>query len=140
MTAETPLNKLETDFVTAYMQSESGKAAVLKMIEAGTTNTTPKNAGARANSLLARPNVKAEIERRQQQLLDKAVADGAEVMRYLTAVMRGEITDQFGLDAPLAERTNAAKELAKRTVDIENRRNGEYDQTIKITLDWRRPK
>ena len=32
--------------------------------------------------------------------------------------MRGEVKDQFGLDAPLAERTKAAVELAKRKVDV----------------------
>ena len=39
-------------------------------------------------------------------------------MRYFTSVMRGEVKDQFGLDAPLAERTKAAVELAKRKVDV----------------------
>ena len=47
-----------------------------------------------------------------------SIADAAEVMQYFTSVMRGEIKDQFGLDAPLAERTKAAVELAKRKVDI----------------------
>lgn len=32
--------------------------------------------------------------------------------------MRGEVKDQFGLEAPLAERTKAAVELAKRKVDV----------------------
>lgn len=33
--------------------------------------------------------------------------------------MRGEVKDAFGLDASLADRKDAAKEIAKRTVDIE---------------------
>ena len=41
-------------------------------------------------------------------------------MRFLTSVMRGEVKDQFDLDAPLSERTNAAKEILKRNMD--NRR------------------
>ena len=49
---------------------------------------------------------------------DSRIASAAEVMQYFTAVMRGEVKDQFGLDAPLAERTKAAVELAKRKVDV----------------------
>ena len=39
-------------------------------------------------------------------------------MKFFTSVMRGEIKDAFGLDPSLQDRMNAAKELAKRTVDI----------------------
>lgn len=68
----------------------------------------------------------------------QSVAAATEVMQYFTRVMRGEEKDQFGLDAPLSERTKAAQELAKRTVDIENRMNGVTDQKVEIKLDWSR--
>ena len=57
-------------------------------------------------------------------------------MEYFTSVMRGEVKDQFGLDAPLTERTNAAKELAKRTVDVDLRKQGLADNQITVTLNW----
>lgn len=59
-------------------------------------------------------------------------------MQYFSSVMRGEVKDQFGLEAPLSERTKAAQELAKRTVDILNRQNGVADQKVEIKLDWSR--
>lgn len=68
----------------------------------------------------------------------QSVAAATEVMQYFTRVMRGEEKDQFGLDAPLSERTKAAQELAKRTVDIENRMNGVTDQKVEIKLNWSR--
>lgn len=68
----------------------------------------------------------------------ESVAAATEVMEYFTRVMRGEEKDQFGLDAPLSERTRAAQELAKRTVDLENRMAGVSDQKIEIKLDWSR--
>lgn len=43
-------------------------------------------------------------------------------MEFFTNVMRGEIKDAFGLDPSLADRKDAAKEIAKRTVDIEARK------------------
>lgn len=65
-------------------------------------------------------------------------ATANEVMEYFTKVMRGEEKDQFGLEAPLSERTKAAQELAKRTIDIENRASGKADERIEIKLDWSR--
>ena len=45
---------------------------------------------------------------------EKRIAKPEEVLKYLTSVMRGEVKDQFDLDAPLQERTRAAEALAKR--------------------------
>ena len=72
------------------------------------------------------------------ELRKETVATAEEVMAYFTAVMRGELNDQFGLDAPLAERTRAAQELAKRTIDVENRAKGNADVNVAIKLDWNR--
>lgn len=94
--------------------------------------------GKSANTILKRPNVQAEIQRLMEEVKKESVAAANEVMEYFTAVMRGEIKDQFGLDAPLAERTKAAQELAKRTIDIENRKAGVADQVTSVTLDWTR--
>lgn len=63
-------------------------------------------------------------------------ASAQEVLYFFTQVMRGEVKDQFGLDAPLSERLKAATELAKRTVDLENKAGSDTD--IHITLDWAR--
>ena len=58
----------------------------------------------------AEPKERAEAER-------KLVADGDEVLRFLSATMRGEVKDQFGLDAQLKDRLAAAKEL-QRILDV----------------------
>ena len=49
--------------------------------------------------------------------------------------MRGEEKDQFGLDAPLSERTNAARELARRIVDVPTDDDTAVPE-IKVTLNW----
>lgn len=91
-----------------------------------------------ASYFMRSPRVQAEIKRIMNEMENKLVANANEVMEYFTSVMRGEVKDQFGLDAPLAERTKAAQELAKRTIDIENRKAGEPDQLVAIQLDWTR--
>lgn len=87
--------------------------------------------------ILAREYVYEELMFRLEELDKESVADANEVMQYFTRVMRGEEKDQFGLDAPLSERTSAAKELAKRLIDVPNKAT-ESDRAIKIELDWKR--
>ncbi|SEU19688.1 terminase small subunit [Enterocloster clostridioformis] len=73
---------------------------------------------------LLKPAISAYIAERQKQIDDCRIADAAEILQYLTSVMRGEVKDQFGLDAPLAERTRAAVELAKRKIDTDKKQEG----------------
>lgn len=89
-------------------------------------------------ALINKVNVLAEYERLVEEARQETLASATEVMEYFTSVMRGEIKDQFGLDASLAERTKAAQELAKRTIDIENRKQGNADAQIEIKLNWER--
>lgn len=68
--------------------------------------------------LLNHPNMKKEISSRLDAIRSAQVADEHEVMAYFTAVMRGQVLDQFGLEASLQERTRAAECLAKRIIDM----------------------
>ena len=45
---------------------------------------------------------------------EKRIADADEVMAFYSAVMRGEVKDQFGLDASLQDRIKAGDSLMKR--------------------------
>ena len=88
--------------------------------------------------LLSKPYIYEEICYRIEELDKSAVADATEIMSYFTKVMRGQEKDQFGLDAPLSERTSAAKELAKRIIDMPAKAS-EEERAIKIVLDWNKP-
>lgn len=68
--------------------------------------------------LLHMPIVKKEVAARLEAIRSAQVADEHEVMAYFTAVMRGQVLDQFGLEASLQERTRAAECLAKRIIDM----------------------
>ena len=71
-----------------------------------------------ARHLLNHPAMKKEIASRLEAIKSAQVADTHEVMAYFTAVMRGQVLDQFGLEASLQERTRAAECLAKRIIDM----------------------
>ena len=91
-------------------------------------------AGMNMRSLAGKDYITDEINYRLGKLRTQAIADADEVMRYFTSVMRNEEKDQFGLDAPLSERTNAARELAKRIIDVQNVDTAAPE--IKVTLNW----
>lgn len=73
-----------------------------------------KNVGENAAKVLKNPNVSAYIKSRMDEQSKERVADANEVIEFYTAVMRGEIKDQFGLDASLADRLKAGDSLMKR--------------------------
>ena len=79
-----------------------------------------------AHKLLRNTEISAYIENRVKPTEEKRIATGDEVMEFFTAVMRGEIKDAFDLPPSLADRKDAAKELAKRTVDITGKKE-EYE-------------
>lgn len=74
----------------------------------------PKTAKQTGYENLTKPYIKAYIDERTRQMDNERIATPEEVLKYFTSVMRGEIKDQFDLDAPLTERTKAADALAKR--------------------------
>ena len=134
ITEDTPLTPVEQKFIREYIKIGRGGDALHKA-----DKTLPLDKCSRtAAEILKQPNVQKEVRKIMAEIHDATVADSVEVLKYFTSVMRGEVKDQFGLEAPLSERTKAAQELAKRTVDIENRKAGEPDQTIAIKLDWSR--
>lgn len=89
------------------------------------------------SSVLKRQYIYEELMFRLEELDKDSIADANEIMEYFTNVMRGVEKDQFGLDAPLSERTAAARELAKRLIDVPAKAT-ENDKAINIVLDWKR--
>lgn len=126
------LSIAEEKFIDKYLETNNGTQSA---IYAG---YSPKTAGVKASQLLTRIKVQEEIRRRREKMEKKSIATSEQVLEFLTRAMNGEIKDQFGLDAPLSERIKAAIELAKRTVDVDNRANGKSDNVLQIKLDWSR--
>ena len=101
----------------------------------GDVNKALREAKLSMTSIAGKDYITDEITWRLDQLKKETIADADEIMQYFTKVMRGQEKDQFGLDAPLSERTNAARELAKRIVDVGNDVDTSVPE-IKVTLNW----
>ena len=110
------MNERQKAFADYYIECGNVTEAAIK---AGYAESYAK---AQAYKLLENVGISAYIAERVKPTEDKRIATGDEVMEFLTAVMRGEVRDAFDLPPSLADRKDAAKELAKRTVDIEARK------------------
>ena len=73
-----------------------------------------KTAAVIGNENLKKPNVIEYIAERQKQIDDSRIADVKEVMEFYSSVLRGEVKDQFDMDAALSDRLAAGRELMKR--------------------------
>lgn len=120
----TEKQKKFADYIIKLGRPRATEAAIL-------AGYSEKTAAQCAIEYLKKPNVKAYIEERLKTAAEpkeraeaerRLVADGDEVLQFLTATMRGEIKDQFGLDAMLKDRIAAAKEL-QRIIDITRKDN-----------------
>lgn len=63
---------------------------------------------------LKKPEIVNHIRARARAKESEAVATADEVMSFMSAVVRGNVTDQFGLEASLDTRLKAADGLMKR--------------------------
>lgn len=111
-----PLTMLELAFVSAYIAN--GGNGTQACIEAGMKCKSQNGYARRASELLRRENVNLEISARLQEIEDAKVAKPAEILQFYTSVMRGEVLDQFGIEASLDTRIKAANELAKHQIEL----------------------
>lgn len=129
----------EKAFCREYAKTGNGTQSVKK---AGYKAKNDNNAHVIANRLLQKVMIQDEITRITGRKEKKAIMDSQELMELYSAIARGEVKDQFGLDANLGDRIKAMNELAKRTIDIDNRMKGIPDQNnqININVHWRKKK
>ena len=106
-------------------------------IECGNSTEAARKAGYSAKASrfigsenLTKPNISAYIAARMQAQNEARVASADEVLQFFSSVMRGEVKDQFGLDAALSDRLNAGKELMKRYAAADNAARADVPQII----------
>ena len=129
---EYKLSIREQKFVSLYLEYGDPVRAVR---EAKFNTTAPKQY---AQKLLAKPKIQKEVKAQMDLFKNECIAGSQEIMAFYTSVMRGEVKDQFGLDATLADRIKATDALAKRQIDAQNIANKAADNEVTIKLCWDR--
>ena len=113
------------------------KAFADEFLKCGNATEAAKRAGYSERSArqtgtenLSKPSISSYIQERQKQIDDERIADIAEIQRFYSSVLRGEVKDQFGLDASLETRIAAGRELMKRFEKAETNKNDSRGITI----------
>lgn len=130
------LSPKEDRFISLYIKYADATQAAK---EAGyTVRAEIKNKEAQyvkiGKKQLAKDYIRDEIAYRSEEFRNAQIADTNEVLMYLTKVMRGEIKDQFNLEASLQERTSAAKELNRRLHELETATESASGKEVHLVL------
>lgn len=102
----------ELAFIFSYLVTGNASQAVR---EAGYNSKAPDKYG---SALLARDGIREEISAQLEAREQAKIAKPTEIMQFYTSVMRGEVLDQFGIEASIDTRIKAANELAKHQIEI----------------------
>ena len=121
------LTQKQKRFCEEYIKTANASASA---VAAGYSK---KTAGAIGAENLKKPQIAAYIKKRIDEQDAALVADSNEILKFYTAVMRGEVKDQFGLDSSLTDRLKAADSLAKRLAAAELKPN--VDDAIRVIVD-----
>ena len=101
----TPKQKKFCDY---YIETGNASEAARR---AGYSEKTARTIG---QQNLAKRAIKDYISERMKNQDRERVASADEVIAFYTAVMRGEVRDQFGIEASLSDRLKAGENLMKR--------------------------
>lgn len=113
--ADEKLTPKQRRFCEEYLKSGNATEAAKK---AGYKETSCRVIAAEN---LSKPAISAYIKRRLDEQEAAQVADSNEILKFYTAVMRGEVKDQFGMDASLSDRLKAGDSLMKRYAAVSDR-------------------
>ena len=114
-------------------------------IETGNATKAAGKAGYRGNNItlgavgaenLKKPQIAAYIAERMEQQEKSRVADANEVIEFYTAVMRGEVKDQFGLEASLSDRLKAGDSLMKRYAIAADKNKGAMEKLDSLLKEF----
>lgn len=122
------LTPKQKKFCEYYIQSGNAADAARR------AGYSPKTADAIGRENLRKPTISAYIRERMGNQDKELVADADEVLRFYSAVMRGEVKDQFGLDASLSDRLKAGDSLMKRYAAGGSKKNETEDDPITKSL------
>lgn len=140
--SDTKLTPKQQRFCDEYLVDLNATQAAIR------TGYSEKTAYSQGQRLLKNVDVKAYIEQQLELIHSKKTADAQEVMEYLTAVMRGEHTEETlkfigegcqtitEIEVSAKDRLKAAELLGKAHMLFTDKVQQEVDMDLKITVDY----
>lgn len=118
-------------FAEAYIETGNATEAARR---AGYSEKTARYIGAEN---LTKPVISKYIADRMAAIDEARIASADEALRFYSSVMRGEVTDQFGLEASLDTRLKAADALMKRYAVSADRNKSAMEKLDKLLEEFR---
>ena len=140
--AEKKLTAKQQRFCDEYLIDLNATQAAIR------AGYSEKNARNIASENLAKPNIKAYVEKRMAEKEAALIADQNEVLKYLTEVMRGKSSasvlarDELGAERVIIkppdekEKLKAAELLGKAHMMFTDKVQQEVDMELNITVDY----
>lgn len=125
------LTQKQKRFCEEYIKTANATAAA---VAAGYSK---KTAGAIGAENLRKPQISAYIKARLDEQDAAMVADTNEILKFYTSVMRGEVKDQFGLEASLSDRLKAGDSLMKRYATSADRNKNTMEKLDAMLKEFR---
>lgn len=103
-----PLTEKQKRFVDFYIQTGNATEAAQR---AGYSKTWARKTG---SDMLKEPTIRAAIDARLAQLESESerIADTREILEFLTAVMRGEYSDEVAMNIGMGKGVTRAEKIA----------------------------
>ena len=133
-------------FAAEYLIDLNAEAAAVR------AGYSPRYARGNAYKLVAKSGIKEYIEKRMAEKESELIADQNEVLRYLTAVMRGESTSEEIIVEGIGDGRSKARKLEKtpsekdrlKAAELIGKRYGlftdkietDVDMDLNITIDY----
>lgn len=103
---EKRLTERQQRFVDFYIQTGNAAEAARRAGYAGASNTRL------GSKVLKKPEIRAAIDARLAELASERIADTREILEYLTAVMRGEFSDEVAMNIGMGKGVTRAEKIA----------------------------
>lgn len=123
------LTQKQRRFIDEYIISGNATQAAIK---AGYSKKTARKIG---QENLTKPDIKAEIERRNAEIQSEKTADMTEVMEYLTSVMRGEQTESVATSKGVFSGVEVSAKDRIKAAELIGKRNGAWTDKKELTGD-----
>ena len=98
-----------------------------------------KQLSQKSQRLLSKSSIISEIEARKAEIHSATILSATDILELYSKIARGEVLDQFGLDASLRDRISAMNQLAKYQIEmpmkLAERQQQDREISIKLIRD-----
>lgn len=124
------LTKKQRRFADEYLVDCNGTKAAIR------AGYSPKTANEQAAKLMSNPKIKTYISEKLEELSSERLSDAQEVLEYLTAVMRGQHTEEIlrldGGGVQVADHIQVSARDRIRAAELIGKRYGLFKDNVNL--------